>query len=353
MNKKLHVVVACSTKEGLKKEYAEHNGILENDEEPPPDFFAEGDTPFTIDAVAKAISFSGHYVEILEGNSDFPISIKKIAPDIVFNISEGLYGDMRESFVPMICERYSIPYTGSGPLSLAICLNKFRTKEILAWNKIPVSPFKICFSYDNIDLSNLNFPLIVKPISEGSSKGIFEDSFVENDTTAKLRIKEKILKYKQPVIVEEYLPGEEFTVAIWGNDDEIEVLPIVAIKFDKLPPQSKKLYSYEAKWIWDTDENPLEIFECPAKISNDLRKAIEKVAINAYRCLDIRDWCRIDVRLDGNSVPNIIELNPLPGILPNPEQNSCFPKAARTAGYSYDQMINKVLGFACKRYGLE
>lgn len=350
--KKLRIAIACSTKKGLLGEYTEHNGISENDDEPPPDFFAEGDDPETISALASALRCAGHYPIVLEGDSKFPSHLEKIHPDLVFNIAEGLYGEMRESFVPMICERFAIPYTGSGPLTLAICLNKYRTKEILAWNRIPVSPFKYIAPNDEIDFSGLRFPLIVKPVSEGSSKGIFENSFVENPNIAKKKINELILKYKQGVIVEEYLPGKEFTVAVWGNGEEIEILPIIAMNFDELPPESKKIYSYEAKWIWDTDKNPLEIFQCPAKIAKSLEIKIKRIALEAYKMMDIRDWCRIDIRLDEKAIPNVIELNPLPGILPKPEQNSCFPKAARAAGYSYDEMINKITYFASKRYGL-
>ncbi len=351
--KKLRVALACSTKDGLRKEYAERFGALENDDEPPPpDFFAEGDDPATIESVAGAMRSAGHEVSILEGDSGFPAMLAKCNPDIVFNIAEGLFGDMRESFVPMTCERMGVPCTGSDPLALAICLRKSRAKEILAWRGVPVSPFRTFSPDDDIDISGLSFPLMVKPVSEGSSKGVFEDSFVEGRSEARRRIREKISKYRQPVIVEEYLPGDEYTVAVWGNGRDIEALPPVAIKFDQLPPQSKKIYSYEAKWIWDSEEKPLEIFECPAKVSAGLGKRIAATAVKACECLDIKDWCRVDIRLDREAVPNVIELNPLPGILPRPEQNSCFPKAARAAGYSYDQMINKVLSIACRRHGI-
>ncbi len=349
--KKLRVVLACSTKDGLKREFAERIGVEENDDEPPPDFFAEGDDYETIDAVSNAIKEGGHEVEVLEGNTEFPSALIESKPDIVFNIAEGLFGDLRESFVPMICERMGMPFTGSGSLTLALSLNKSRTKEILSYYDIPVSRFKTFSSPKGI-FSGLKFPLMVKPVSEGSSKGIFEDSFVENELQARKIIKKSIKKYGQSVIVEEFLPGDEFTLAVWGNGNETEVLPPVGIKLDSLPPGSKGIYSYEAKWLWDTKDKPLNIFECPANISKSIRKKMEDTAKKAFMCLDIKDWCRIDFRLDKKGIPNIIEINPLPGILPKPEENSCFPKAARAAGLSYVEMINKVLGFACRRYGI-
>jgi D-alanine-D-alanine ligase len=112
------------------------------------------------------------------------------------------------------------------------------------------------------------------------------------------------------------------------------------------------IYGFEAKWIWDTPEDPIEIFECPAKIDATLQARIEDVVLRAYRILGCRDWSRIDVRLDANGVPNIVEVNPLPGILPNPEDNSCLPKAARAAGLNYDQLIQSALLAAAQRNGL-
>ncbi|MEE9187275.1 MAG: D-alanine--D-alanine ligase, partial [Bacteroidota bacterium] len=158
--------------------------------------------------------------------------------------------------------------------------------------------------------------------------------------------------YGQPALVEQYLPGREFTVALLGNGDDLTVLPMVEMRFECLPEGVKPIYSYEAKWIWDQSTNPLDIFECPAKLDGVLQKNIEDICRRAYKVLRCRDWCRIDVRLDASGEPNILELNPLPGILPNVEDNSCFPKAARAMGMNYKELINLVLDIAMKRYGL-
>jgi D-alanine-D-alanine ligase len=169
-------------------------------------------------------------------------------------------------------------------------------------------------------------------------------------------MKERVLwlleNYREPALVEEFLPGREFTVAILGNGAEARVLPIVEIRLDALPAGVNPIYSYEAKWVWDQSSNPLEIFECPARIDAELQAEIERICLRAYAVLRCRDWCRIDVRLDAAGRPHILELNPLPGILPRPEDNSCFPKAARAAGMSYDELILSVLDIACRRYGL-
>ena len=155
------------------------------------------------------------------------------------------------------------------------------------------------------------------------------------------------------MLIEEYLPGAEFTCAVLGNGDEARVLPIVGMNFEALPHGALPVYGFEAKWIWDRPEKPLEIFECPARITEELRRTIEDVVLRAYRVLGCRDWSRIDVRLDASGKPNVVEVNPLPGILPNPADNSCFPKAARAAGMSYDELIQACLLHAAERQGIE
>lgn len=124
------------------------------------------------------------------------------------------------------------------------------------------------------------------------------------------------------------------------------------MNFSELPDNLIPIYSYEAKWIIDTRENPLDIFSCPAIVDKELEKKINKIVLKTYSVLNCKDWSRIDVRLDAKGEPNIIEVNPLPGVLPNPDDNSCYPKAARAAGMDYVQMINEVLQAALKRYGL-
>jgi D-alanine-D-alanine ligase len=121
------------------------------------------------------------------------------------------------------------------------------------------------------------------------------------------------------------------------------------MRFDSLPDGAIPIYGFEAKWLWDRPENPLEIFECPARIGEPLRFEIEKVVLATYRVLGCRDWSRIDVRLDVAGQPNVVEVNPLPGILPNPEDNSCFPKAARAAGIGYDELIRTCALLAAQR----
>ena len=326
------------------------------------DVYAEWDSPETINAVAHALSGFGDVVR-LEATPDFPERLRAERPDIVFNIAEGLYGPNRESHVPAICEFFDIPYSGSDPFTLALCLHKARTKEFLNVHGIATAPFALIES--EADLAaflggkapralrpSTQTPMFLKPVQEGSSKGITERNLVRSREDLEAQCRLLLETYAQPVIAEAFLPGAEFTCGVLGNGVSAVMLPPVAINFESLPGGALPIYGFEAKWVWDTPDQPLDIFECPARIDMRLQKAIEDVVLRAYRVLGCRDWARIDVRLDAEGVPNIVEVNPLPGILPKPEDNSCLPKAARAAGLSYDELIQACLVHAAKRTGV-
>lgn len=315
------------------------------------DTYAEWDTWDTINAVKGAIECY-HNVTMIEADHNAYARFQETGPDIVFNIAEGFNGVSREAQIPAILDMLGIPYTGSDPLTLAICLDKARTKEILTYYKIPNARFLIADNPADVANHDFKFPVIVKPVSEGSGKGIFSTSFVENKKDLVREVERITFEYRQSALIEEFLPGREFTAAVLGNGSEAEVLPIVEINYKDFPDDFIPIYSYEAKWILDTKENPLDVFHCPANISAELEEAIKYNVLRTYNTLRCRDWSRIDIRLDDHGVPNIIEVNPLPGILPNPEENSCYPKAARTAGINYNDMINKVLFAAAKRHNI-
>ena len=334
------------------------------DEEPPStrDAYAEWDSAETIDAVASALRAHGSVIR-LEATEDFPERLRAEHPDIVFNIAEGLHGTNREAHVPAICEFFGIPYSGSDPFTLSLCLHKARAKEFLTAYGIPNAPFLLIESSADLErLLSGNSPLgqrpsaaapvFLKPVQEGSSKGITEKNLVHSERELVAQAHYLLDAYAQPVIAEAFLPGAEFTCGVLGNGASARVLPLVGMNFDSLPGGALPIYGFEAKWIWDSADEPLDIFECPASVAPQLRSAIEDVVLRAYRALGCRDWSRIDVRLDAAGRPNIVEINPLPGILPNPRDNSCLPKAARAAGLSYDELIQCALGHAAERSGV-
>ncbi len=325
------------------------------------DMFAEWDTEETVNALRDAIA-ERYDVLMIDADEQAYGQLLARRPDFVFNIAEGLHGASREAQVPAILEMLQIPYLGSDPLTLGICLDKARAKEILSYHNIPTAGFNVIRTMDDFSARGgsafggedirLKFPAMVKPLHEGSSKGIYNSCVVRNPDELATEVKIILDNYNQPALVEDFLPGREFTVAMLGNGDDVQVLPIIEMKFDALPEGVNPIYSYEAKWIWDQRDNPLDAYECPAKLSGSLKAEIERVCKEAYRVLNCRDWSRVDIRLDAHGTPNVLEINPLPGILPNPEDNSSFPKAARAHGMSYNQLINAVLDIAMKRNGI-
>jgi D-alanine-D-alanine ligase len=349
----MKIALLYSSKTGMEASLGKRPGNEKRDEEdePPPDLLAECDSDETILAIQQVLQ-ERYQVFPIEADDKAYTRLKRLKPHLVFNVAERVFGPNRESHIPTICEMLEIPYTGSDPLTLGICLDKSRTKEILSYHRIPNPGFWIVGSAASLP-RDIRLPAIIKPMFEGSSKGIRNNSVVR--TTAELteRVAEVVRLYDQPVIVERFLGGREFTVGVLGSYPGHEVLPIVEIDHTQLPPGATPIYSYEAKWIWDTPAKPLEIFHCPADIPEELRLRIEHLVTRTVSVLRIRDWCRIDVRCDDAGVPNILEVNPLPGVLPNPEDNSCLPKAARTAGYTYSGLIHRVVDEACGRYGLK
>jgi D-alanine-D-alanine ligase len=318
------------------------------------DEFAEWDSPTTIAAVEAALSRLGKVVR-LEAKEDFPERLRQANPDIVFNIAEGFHGVNRESHVPAICEFYGIPYSGSDPFTLTLCLDKARTKETLTFHGIPTPRFAVVERVEDLAAvtEQLAFPLFVKPLHEGSSKGITDANLCFDRGHLSRQTAFLLENYRQPVLVEEYLPGKEFTCAVVGNGGDATVLPIVGMNFETLPKGALPIYSYDAKFVWDRPENPLDIFQCPARITRELQASIERVTLDAFRVLGCRDWARIDVRLDASGKPNVLEVNPLPGILPDPADNSCLPKAARAAGIGYEELIQNCLKYAAARQGVD
>lgn len=313
--------------------------------------YIEWEDEATIAAVEAALARCGEVVR-LEAGDDLPLRLREARPDIVFNIAEGLAGPNREAHVPALCEFWSIPYTGSDPMALALCLDKGRTKEILAHHRVPTADFTVVGGPEELD-GFAQWPAMVKPVHEGSSMGITRSSYCASRDEGVRAVAAVAGRYRQPAIVESYLPGREFTCGILGNGREARALPIVEVDFAALPAGALPIYSYEAKWIWDRPEKPLDIFRCPAEVSGELAAAIERTALAAYRVLRCRDWARVDLRCDARGVPQVLEVNPLPGIHPDPAMNSCLPKAARVAGLDYDEMILTVLRAGAARHGVE
>lgn len=311
-------------------------------EDDPPDANAEFDHPSTIDVIAKAIESLGFKIKKIGNVTSLLENLERINVDIVFNISEGLSGRNRESQVPILLEMAGIPFVGSDALTLGITLDKIMAKKIFIAGGIPTPKFvevKDCNTL--IDTDHLRFPLIVKPRFEGSSKGLTEASRVENEEELKKQIEYIINIYKQPALIEEFIRGEEFTVAIIGNEPP-EVLPIVQIKIDGRFKLNDKFYTF-ARITSDRLE-----YICPARINQDLKKKISDLALKTYKAVECLDFGRVDFRVDKEGNPFVLEINPLPSL----STEDVFMVIAQAMHVSYEEMIGKILHSAFKRYNL-
>jgi len=221
---KMKLALLFSSKQGLARTLASclFDEKMDEGEEPPPDLLAEGDSDETIKAVEQALK-RYHQVIPIEADELAYVRLLEEKPDLVFNIAERLYGPNRESHIPTICEILNIPYTGSDPLTLGLCLDKARAKEIMTYYRIATPAFRVIDKENDLP-SNLSYPSIVKPLYEGSSKGIKNDSVVFNRKELKKKVSEIIELYQQPAIVERFLTGREFTVGVLGNYPELEIL---------------------------------------------------------------------------------------------------------------------------------
>jgi D-alanine-D-alanine ligase len=316
----------------------------------PADAYVEWDDPETIAAVGNALRVFGDVI-MLEAVGDFPTRLRDARVDFLFNMAEGVSGPNRESHVPAIAEFFDIPYLGSDPLTLALALHKGRAKETFVQRGVPTPPSVLIET--EADVANLNgamrYPLFLKPVWEGSSKGIGEANHAPTLEEARERSRHLLATYRQPVLAESYLPGDELTAAILGNGADAEVLPLIRYRFGALPDGALPIMGYEAKWLWDQPDTDLEVLECPAQIPADLEERVRTAALGAYHALGCRDWSRVDLRLDTDGTPHVLEVNPLPGVMPDPDAHSCFPCAASVAGMSYDELIQAVTRIAWRR----
>jgi len=300
---------------------------------------AEFDTPTTIDALSSAILAQGHDVIPLEADANLPMSLRDARVDLVFNIAEGLAGINREAQVPALCELMGIEYTGSDAACMAVTLNKSTAKRLCAQDGILTPAFAVLYTGKEKLPKSFSFPAIVKPIAEGSSKGIQEKQVVEDDMALRRVSHALIRRYKQPVLVEAFLPGREFTVAMLG-ERKPRVLPIMEIVFtDKDDPFPT--YTFKSKFEGVGVENKV-----PCDVTPALYGELERVAKASFAALGCRDIARIDLRLDARGNVHFIECNPLPGMAPN-FSDLCV--MAKVEGLSYDALVAEILAPALRR----
>ena len=300
---------------------------------------AEFDKEETVDAIDASLRKMGFETELI-GNC-FQL-IEALASgkrwEMIFNIAEGLYGDGRESVVPAILDQYRIPYVFSGPVVLGISLNKYLTRLVVSSAGVPVSPGLIISSPEDADNCNLEYPLFIKPVSEGTGKGITEKNLVRTERELKDMTLYILERYRQPALVEEYLPGREFTVGVVGSGKDSVAIGGMEIKCkDNLP------YSVEFK------ENYQQFCEY-VPISEVLADECKKVARDVWIALGGLDAGRVDLKTDRYGKICFIEVNPLAGLHP---VHSDLPILSKMTGMDYQELIETIMRSALKRYDFQ
>jgi D-alanine-D-alanine ligase len=310
------------------------------------------DSQETIQAVAAALEKGGHTVTNLNADRHLPGVLVDKTFDIVFNIATGIYGDTRQANVPAMLEYLHIPHTGSGVLAEAITNHKPIMKLVVMAHGLCTAPFQIFQRATDALRPDLRFPLIVKLPSEGGSLGLAYDSVVDDEAALRSRLEYVLGRYQQGALVEEYIDGREFTVTVLGNDKPY-ALPVAELLFFGQKPirlDEPDLSTFEQlKQVVGEDItfSPMESQSvAPADLSPDLAARIQGVSVAAYQAVGCRDWARIDLRMDANGTIYILDVNLEPGIAPD----YVMYKSAKAAGWTYPQLVNRILQHAVERY---
>ncbi len=304
----------------------------------------------------------GFEVLYIEANKDAVNLLHKLRNEIyiAFNYTEGLTGNDREAQFPAILENQGIPYTGSTPKTQAIILDKALTKRILKTYGVRTLPYQVLTTGNerlNEDLEDIMYhgnALFVKPNSQGSSAGVTISSIVYSKEQLRKQVRDIYTKLNgSSSIVEPFLEGREFTVAMLGNPPMI--LPIIETNYDLLPLGYPRIESAFIKWVAEAEKgsSTSQSLICPAELDGVLEREIKDICYKTWHGLEILDWCRIDIKCDKNNIPYFLEVNSPAGLMP-PEidDTSRFPHAARKSGLTYDSLLLTIVKTSLQRYGL-
>ncbi len=326
----------------------------------PADAGSEFDRCETIEALAAALEEEGHWVTFCRADQTLPEALLNLRPQIVFNIAEGISGDAREAQTPAVCEMLGIPYSASRVLANALSLDKTQTKRIWQQVGLPTPHFQEFRTSTEALLPEMAFPLFVKPVREGTGMGVDMKAIVHTTQELAERVEWVIRSYRQPALVEEYLPGREFTVGFIGNPgfparrrrpwlydaDGYHYFP--ALEIDSRISVSPGVYSHDAK-MYDIGAPGAPGYICPTDIPESLRLRLLELTRRAAEAIGACDVSRVDLRLDANGEPSLMEINTLPGLNPA-VSDLCIVAAAE--GMPYPDLITEILYLAAERHGM-
>lgn len=297
----------------------------------------------TIEEIKKVLSKRFKCINLVF-DDNIVENLKKEQVDLVFNLCNGIKGNDRLSQLPAILEYAGIPYTGSSPLSHGLAYNKIYSSILFKKIGVPTPDFIYVYNIMELENVNLNYPVLVKPKDEGSSRGIYENSLVYNKKELIKKVEEDLKIYNPPILINEYIEGREFTVGILGNDENLKVLPILEIDFSNLPKDLNNIYSFEVKNYYGDKTT----YHVPARLDNRIKRVIEKTSIKAYNILGMEDYARVDIRLK-KDIPYVLEINSLPGLM---KGHSDITKMAKAAGLDYEGLIMTIVKNAMKRQNI-
>jgi len=310
------------------------------DEQSPDDFYGEFETKETIAAISEGLTQLGHEVIQI---GDLPALVRFLTVDekveIIFNMSEGRYGRARESQIPRVLEAYRIPYTFSDPHTLAICLDKGLTKDILSKAGIPNAAYQVLYPGQPISLNGVSstpMPYFLKPLYEGTSKGIDAGAIVYSHAELESRAEWLWQTYRQPVLLEKYLSGREFTVGVLGTGEQARAIGALEISLKK----EREVYGFFEKEACE------EVVSYDSFTEQPLLDEISRLALETWRLLECRDGGRVDFRLDEHGRPFVLEVNTLPGLHPT---HSDMSMIATNAGMSFVKLLDEILQSALRR----
>ena len=297
----------------------------------------------TIEEIKKVLSKRFKCINLVF-DDNIVENLKKEQVDLVFNLCNGIKGNDRLSQLPAILEYAGIPYTGSSPLSHGLAYNKIYSSILFKKIGVPTPDFIYVYNIMELEDVNLNYPVLVKPKDEGSSRGIYENSLVYNKKELIKKVEEDLKIYNPPILINEYIEGREFTVGILGNNENLKVLPILEIDFSNLPKDLNNIYSFEVKNYYGDKTT----YHVPARLDNRIKRVIEKTSIKAYNILGMEDYARVDIRLK-KDIPYVLEINSLPGLMKGHSDITKMPKAA---GLDYEGLIMTIVKNAMKRQNI-
>ena len=307
----------------------------------PEDRFEEYDSQETVHAIREALRAHGHDVALLGGGKAFLDAMRTSPPQLVFNIAEGWGTRSREAHVPAVCEMLGIAVTHSDPLTLALALDKAMTKRVVAACGIATPRYLVVSRPSDLAGCDLRFPVIAKPLAEGSSMGVRRHSRITTPAALREHCDRLVTDYRQPVLVEEFCSGPEFTVGVLGTGEQARVIGVMEI-VPKLARGEEFVYSLEVKRDW---RNEVEYHVPPRRAESEVA-AVSELALAAYRALDCRDIGRVDIRMDAQHQPFFLEINPLPGI--NPTTGDIVILSARV-GMTFPELIGRIVASATAR----